>query len=147
MAFDPISAGLSLVDTVVKRIWKDPTEAEAAKLEALKVAMASEMAIHATNQAEAAHPSIFVAGWRPAVGWICAFGLAYAFILQPLLAWFAAIVTVPVPPVLDVEQLIALLVGMLGFGAYRTYEGVNNAKRSGFRWPWDKKPAPDPVDG
>lgn len=123
----------NLVTGVLDRVWPNPTEAERTKLEALKVAMSSELAVHATNQEEARHPSVFVAGWRPAVGWISAAGLAYAFLGQPLLAWLSLVADVPAPPQLDVAHLLGLLGGMLGFGAYRTYEGARGAKRS--TWP------------
>lgn len=132
-ALDPITAVGNVVSGIIDRVWPNPNEQERTKLEALKVAMASEMAVHATNQEEARHPSVFVAGWRPAVGWICATGLAYAFLLQPLLAWLSLVADVPAPPVLDIGHLIGLLGGLLGFGAYRTYEGVRGAKRT--TWP------------
>jgi hypothetical protein len=92
--------------------------------------MASEMAVHATNLEEAKHPSVFVAGWRPAVGWVCTVGLAYEFLLQPLAAWISAIAAVPTPPTLDTQSLITLLGGMLGLGIARTVEGVKGRKRS-----------------
>ena len=121
-----------LIGGVLDRVWPNPTELEKSKLEALKIAMASELAIHATNQEEAKHPSVFVAGWRPAVGWACVGGLVYQFFVNPLLGWVSGVFEVPVPPPLDVADLIVLLGGMLGFGAYRTHEGISGAKRSGW---------------
>jgi len=68
------------------------------------------------NKVEAAHRSLFVAGWRPAVGWSCCFALVYSTILLPILGiWFT------VPPV-DSSLLTTVLMGMLGLGAMRTYE-------------------------
>ena len=68
------------------------------------------------NKVEAAHRSLFVAGWRPAVGWSCCFALVYSTILSPILGiWFT------VPPV-DSSLLTTVLMGMLGLGAMRTYE-------------------------
>ena len=68
------------------------------------------------NKTEAAHRSLFVAGWRPAVGWSCCFALVYSTILSPILGiWFT------VPPV-DSSLLTTVLMGMLGLGAMRTYE-------------------------
>ncbi len=124
-----------LAGTVIERLWPDATEADKVKLESLKVHMASEMAVHATNQEEAKHPSVFVAGWRPAVGWICASGLGYSFLLQPLLAWLSTVAAVPAPPELDVGHLIGLLGGMLGLGGLRTYEGVKGRKRTTWKNP------------
>ena len=76
------------------------------------------------NEQEAKHGSIFVAGWRPAIGWICGGGIAWNFILQPLISWVAFIFGVDITdaPVLDVGPLMILLGGMLGLGGLRTYE-------------------------
>ena len=74
------------------------------------------------NAEEAKHPSVFVAGWRPFIGWTGGFGLVYQFILNPLMAWGCALASIPAPPVLDGNSLIALVTGMLGLGAFRSYE-------------------------
>lgn len=74
------------------------------------------------NLEEAKHPSIFVAGWRPAIGWICGGGLGYQFILQPFLVWIALMCGVSQPPSLDIASLMTLVTGMLGLGTLRTYE-------------------------
>jgi len=80
----------------------------------------------AINQKEAEHASIFVAGWRPAIGWICGAGLAWNFIIQPLISWGAFLVPgapdLSGAPQLDVGELMTLLMGMLGLGGLRTYE-------------------------
>ena len=120
----------SLVTGVIDRVWPNPNEEAKVKLEALKIAMASEMQVHKTNQEEAKHKSIFVAGWRPAVGWVCVGGLTYGFIAYPLLTWASTLWGIPAPPALDIVHMMGLLGGMLGFGAYRTYEGVKGTKRS-----------------
>lgn len=73
----------------------------------------------ATNTAEAKHSSIFVAGWRPAVGWVCAAGLAVQVIILPFISGLAD-VTFP----FDTELLILTMSGMLGIGGLRTYEKV-----------------------
>jgi hypothetical protein len=130
MAFDPWTAGMQLVDTVVSRIWPDPTEQEKMKLEALKTTMASEMAIHATNQAEARHPSLFVAGWRPFIGWMGGVGIGYAFLVQPLASWVAALSGAPALPALDTGVLTTIVMTMLGFGGMRTYEKMQGVSRS-----------------
>lgn len=127
---DPFTAGLSLVDSVVSRIWPDATEEEKMKLEALKVSMASELAIHKTNQAEAQHPSLFVAGWRPFIGWCGGLGVAYSFIVQPFGSWLAAAKGLPALPLLDTSVLMSLVMTMLGFGGMRMYEGLKGVKRS-----------------
>lgn len=76
------------------------------------------------NKIEAGHKSIFVAGWRPAVGWVCVAGLSWNFLLQPLVAWilFATGTDLDKAPQLDIGDLMVLLAGMLGLGGLRTYE-------------------------
>ena len=74
------------------------------------------------NAREAAHPTIWVAGWRPFVGLVGGLGLFYATIGQPLLTWAGMIKGWPAPPVLDTDLLWVVLSGMLGIGGLRTYE-------------------------
>ncbi len=75
------------------------------------------------NKTEAAHKSLFVAGWRPAIGWICGISLLYSTMLSPILGiWFT------VPPVND-ELLSTVLMGMLGLGAMRSFEKVKGVQR------------------
>ena len=93
--------------------------------------------VQEVNKTEAAHSSVFVAGWRPAVGWVCAISLFYQFILYPLLVWgwesikaFGWFVTeLSYPPMLDNEALIVLVSGMLGLTISRTYEKTKNLKK------------------
>ena len=72
------------------------------------------------NKIEAQHRTIFVAGWRPFIGWVCGFALAYNFILRDLLVWFIG--PEQVPPALQMEHLMTVLIGMLGLGGMRTFE-------------------------
>jgi len=82
------------------------------------------------NRVEARSSNIFVSGWRPAVGWVGVFGLAYQFLGYPLMQWgwsFGQGVDIipaglPAPPNLEVEHLMTLLAGLLGFGGMRSYE-------------------------
>lgn len=77
------------------------------------------------NKTEAAHGSIFVAGWRPFIGWVCGVAFAYHFILQPFLAFIFAVAGKTIAmPVFDMDALFTVLMGMLGLGAMRTAEKV-----------------------
>ena len=83
------------------------------------------------NQAEANHPSIFVSGWRPAVGWTCALGLAYQYLLAPLAnGLLIAFDSSTAFPSLDLSALMPLLLGMLGLAAVRTVEKVKGKARA-----------------
>jgi len=76
------------------------------------------------NKIEAQHRTIFVAGWRPFIGWVCGVALAYNFILRDLLVWFIG--PEQIPPALQMEHLMTVLIGMLGLGGMRTFEKFNN---------------------
>ena len=105
---------------------KDKKNAIAFELSTLAEKHAQELAKAQleVNKTEAAHKSLFVSGWRPAVGWTCVFGLVYSFILHPLLSWASSIWGIPVPPMLDTGPLMTLLFGLLGLGGFRTFEKV-----------------------
>jgi len=76
------------------------------------------------NKVEAQHRTIFVAGWRPFIGWVCGVALAYNFVLRDLLIWFLG--QEQVPPALQMEHVMTVLIGMLGLGGMRTFEKLNN---------------------
>lgn len=82
------------------------------------------------NEAEARHPSIFVAGWRPAVGWVCAAGLAYQYFARPLMEWAVGVWSpgAPLPPSLD-GGLMELVLALLGIGGLRTIEKCRGVRR------------------
>lgn len=75
------------------------------------------------NKVEAAHKSLFVAGWRPAIGWVCMLGLLYNTIIANVLS-----IWIEVPEV-DTTLLVPVMMGMLGLGAMRSYEKVNHVSR------------------
>ena len=75
------------------------------------------------NKAEAQHKSIFVSGWRPAVGWCCVFGMMGNFMVIPFANFVLALLEIPVSvPLIDTATMMPVLMGMLGLGAMRTYE-------------------------
>jgi len=139
MAFgldDIIGAGLSIINKFIP----DPAQKAQAAFEMAQLQQQSEFkqldaqiaemqAQTDTNKVEAASQSIFVAGWRPFIGWVCGGGLAYQYLGDPLFSWVAAILHWPIPPGLDVSTLVTLLLGLLGLGSMRTVEkirGINS---------------------
>ena len=82
------------------------------------------------NQQEAAHKSIFVAGWRPFIGWVCGVSLAYHFILAPLIEWILVLSgnTLDLPE-FDFSQLSTIVMGMLGLAGARSYEKMKGVSR------------------
>ena len=82
------------------------------------------------NKTEAAHKSLFVAGWRPAVGWTCCLGMASNFLLIPMANFVLALTgSAIVVPLLDTGEMMPVLMGMLGLGAMRTYEKKHGVQR------------------
>lgn len=142
MAFDPVTEVLSIGNKLIDRLWPDPAQRDQAKLQLMKLQQTGDLAAltattdlakaqAAINQQEAASTSLFVAGWRPFVGWCCGAAFAYAFILQPFATFLLAVCHAPVDPktlpVLDVTNFMPVLLGMLGLGAMRSYEKVQGA--------------------
>ena len=83
------------------------------------------------NKTEAASASLFVSGWRPAVGWVCVGGLGFNFLIVPLGNFYLNITgSTIVIPALDLSQMMTVLLGMLGLGAYRSFEKVKGVARS-----------------
>ena len=136
MAFDPISAAFEIGGKVIDRLWPDPAQRDAAKLELVKMQQSGELAQLtadteiakaqlAINQAEASSEHLFVSGWRPAIGWTCAAAYAYAFVLQPFLSFGLAASGHPIAlPQIGLAELSPVLLGMLGLGGMRTMEKV-----------------------
>jgi len=82
------------------------------------------------NKVEAAHKSLFVAGWRPAVGWVCVLGMFGNFITIPFSNFVLALLGINIViPLVPLETMMPVLMGMLGLGAMRTYEKKNSVHR------------------
>lgn len=130
-----------LVKSVLNKIWPDPAQQAEAQFKLAQLVQSGELAQLAAqtdlakaqigvNQAEASSGSLFVAGWRPFIGWVCGAALVYQYIARPLITWgaLAAGHTLPPMPGLD-ENLWQLLLGMLGLGGLRTVEKVKGATK------------------
>ena len=76
------------------------------------------------NEIEASHRTVFVAGWRPFIGWVCGVALAYNFVIRDLFIWITK--TTDAPPALQMEHLMTVLLGMLGLGGLRTFEKIKD---------------------
>ena len=89
-----------------------------------KQAHEAQLAQVEVNKQEAQHRSIFVAGWRPFVGWVCGIALAYHFVLAPIILFSVSIIGVQIPelPSFNMETLTTVLLGMLGLGGLRSFE-------------------------
>lgn len=124
---------LALLSPVVEKVLgfiPDPEQRARAQQEMLTTLINAQNAQTEVNKVEAQHSNLFVAGWRPFIGWVCGSALAYQFILRPLLPWFSVMVGHPVPemPSLD-DSLMELVMAMLGLGGLRTFEKVRGVAR------------------
>lgn len=130
---------IPLLGKVFDKVIPDPQAAADAKLKVMQLMQNGDLAVlnadiqqitgqTDTNKVEAANTSIFVAGWRPFIGWICGSALGYEYILQPLLAFGFAAAGHPVTfPKIEDASMNTILMGMLGLGGLRTYEKVKGA--------------------
>jgi Holin of 3TMs, for gene-transfer release len=137
MAFDPISAVSGLVNTVVSKIFPDANkkldvqEAKDAAVAAIKEMQVSGelqqvLGQLQINTEEAKSSSIFVAGWRPWIGWVCGAAFAWQFVVGPIGEWIVALYGHPTQiPTLDMATMMPVLLGMLGLGAMRSYDKKN----------------------
>ena len=89
------------------------------------------MAQTEVNRAEAQHRNIWVAGWRPFIGWVCGAALAWHFVLAPVVLFVASWLNVSLPPLpaFDMDSLMTVLLGMLGLGGLRSYEKAKGLTR------------------
>ena len=129
MSLDPISAILNIGSKVIDRVWPDPTQAAAAKLELFKLQQSGElqqiMGQLEINKVEAGSASVFVSGWRPFIGWICGAACAWNWIgisIAKIIAAFAHY-DINLSPA-DLSEMLPVLMGMLGLGALRTVEKI-----------------------
>ncbi|MFN8996065.1 MAG: 3TM-type holin [Pseudomonadota bacterium] len=129
-----ITALVPALGTLVDRLIPDKAEAEKARLDMeaalVKAANEAAMAQVEVNKIEAAHSSVFVAGWRPAIGWVCAAALAWAFIVAPVATWGMAVFGVrETLPAIGTDNLFELVLAMLGLGGLRTFEKMRGVAR------------------
>lgn len=121
-----LSSGLQIINKFI------PDEQQKAKAEAeLRASLlAWDAGQNAVNAAEAGNNNLFVAGWRPAVGWVCAAALFYTYMLVPIGMWVGFVVghPIPKPPALD-GNLWELMFGMLGLGGLRSFEKIKGVAK------------------
>lgn len=146
MNIDIFNGVTGLIGKIADKIWPDPLERAKQQVRLMELQQAGEFKqIDAmleaarqqtdVNKQEAAHGSLFVAGWRPFVGWVCGTSLAYTFIGQPFITFMCVIGGLDFDPSrlpdLNNGELMTVLLGMLGLGGLRTYEksqGVEGAR-------------------
>lgn len=136
-----IAALLPMLGKLAERFIPDPAKAAEMQLELLRMEQSGQLeqlksdVVLAVgqmdiNKVEAANPSLFVSGWRPAAGWAAVSGLFYQTLFRPIGGWIMQEwLAWNMPPSLEIDTLMTLLFGMLGLGAYRTYEKKHGVAR------------------
>jgi len=121
-ATQPINAVGNILDNLFT------SDEEELNIEIIKqrLALKPQLAQIELNKIEAQHRSIFVAGWRPFIGWVCGIALLYSFIIRDILAWYLSQSgsNYAPPPELAMEHLMTVLMALLGLGGYRTLEKI-----------------------
>lgn len=133
-AADPVTAVLNVAGSIIERVFPNPADAANAKLELVKMEKNGELAQLTsdtelakgqitTNTEEAKSESLFVAGWRPFVGWTCGLAFFFKYVGGPALWMLAQLFGRAIQlPVIDSSELFPVLLGMLGLGAYRSFD-------------------------
>lgn len=141
-----LSGLFSAAQSLIERFFPDPEKKAAAQLELLKMQQTGDLAVLAAetdlaklqvqvNVEEAKHTNLFVAGWRPAVGWTCAAAFAYSYVVLPFAQFLVftfgtaeMAAQLIKAPQLELSEMLPVLFGMLGLGGLRTVEKVRNAE-------------------
>ena len=126
---------LELSGAIIQRVWPDASEAERRRLETFAAELDREYRLRLAqmdvNRQEARSPHWFVAGWRPAAGWVCVAAFGWIYLLYPLIAWLCFFIDaswIPPRPATD-GILTELLFGLLGLGGLRTFEKMKGVAR------------------
>jgi hypothetical protein len=118
------------VKDIVSELIVDPDKKAEINLELARLADEADKRLHEemiaqaeTNKVEAGHRSIFVAGWRPFIGWVSGAGVAWTFVVGPVVEWISRLSGwTGQMPELEVGQLMALITAMLGVGVMRSFD-------------------------
>ena len=125
---------LPVATSIIDKVVPDKNAAKKAKLDMEKELTTAfnkaNLAQIETNKIQASHPSIFVSGARPAIMWICAFGLGWQFVFQPVAVWVLALTASDVVlPLIETEGLLSLTLALLGLGGMRSFEKLKGVSK------------------
>lgn len=136
---NPIVLGgiIDSVGKVIDNIWTSDKEKLELALREKEIDASIAQSQMAVNQQEAAHANLFVAGWRPAIGWIGATAIAYQFLFYPLMMWIWVFgqgkgwipPNLDPPPMIKADELWVIITGMLGIAGLRSWDKKNGVSR------------------
>jgi hypothetical protein len=128
MALDPFTAGFDLIKTGLDKFFPDAdTELKGKLAEAASEINNSyqlQLSQLEINKVEAGSTSLFVSGWRPAIGWVCGVSLLYAALVEPIARFIATVLFTYTGmfPIINTELTLQILLGLLGLAGMRSYE-------------------------
>jgi hypothetical protein len=136
MALPIIGSILSIGEKLIEKLIPDPKLKAEALQKLAEMEQKGDLAVIAgqveINKIEAANTNLFIAGWRPFLGWVCAGAFAISLVVIPLTGYVALVAgrPLPPPPKMETEQVMMLLTGMLGLGGMRTIEKLSGAEKN-----------------
>jgi hypothetical protein len=142
MGFDPVSAISDLVTTVVGKIFPDANKKldvqeakDAAKAAIVEMGQKGELdqvlGQLNINLEEAKSQNVFIAGWRPFIGWVCGAAFGWQYVIGPMVSWVATLMGHPVIiPKMDLAEMMPIMGGMLGLGSLRTFEKYTDTSKN-----------------
>lgn len=148
----PIAAIASAILPLINKVIPDK---DAANKLAHEVATKAGDRLHEINKGqleinkeEAKHTSLFVAGWRPGIAWVCVIAFAWHYVIQPILLFIIVLfgLTLPELPVFDMDAMLTVLLGLLGLGGMRSYEKRHGVSRETLPIKHKKKKVEEFVD-
>lgn len=128
MIGDPFTAGIDLGKTIIDKIWPDAGESERRKIELILAESQQQTEI---NKIEAASSSLFIAGARPFILWICGIAFLYSALLEPFMRFIAQVCFnySGAFPAIDTNLTMQVLLGILGLGGMRSFEKVKGVTK------------------
>lgn len=133
MSIPIIGSILSIFDKAADKLIPDTNKRAEFKQDIMMALIGLDLGQMKINEKEAENPSIFVSGWRPAVGWVCVIALGLNYILFPMIEWILTVWPpegdIIEPPKLEMHELMTLLLGLLGMGTLRTVDKAKGTAR------------------
>lgn len=123
--FGAAAKPVEAIGNVFDKLFTSDEEREQAKAVFEKIKQQPHILQAEITKIEASHRSIWVAGWRPAIGWVCAVSLSFPFVVNPVMQWL----TGDTGPVLPTDSLITLVLALVGLGGMRTFEKVKGISK------------------
>lgn len=121
----PAIDAVSAMGNVVDQLFTSDEERAQAAILMEKIRQKPQILQAEINRVEASHRSLFVAGWRPFIGWVCGLGFLWAFLLHPLFEWTVALRGLDVvPPAIVTDNMMELVLALLGLGTLRSVEKI-----------------------